>query len=118
LPDGWAYEGWAVIGGTPVSTGRFTSVDAVDLADPFSGTEGGPPFPGEDFLVNAPSGMVFPTDLAGATAVISIEPDPDDGPGPFTLKPLVGMIPADAMDHVTYAMGNAAGFPTGSASIR
>ncbi len=118
LPDGWAYEGWAVIGGTPVTTGRFTSVDAVDLADPFSGTEGGPPFPGEDFLVNAPSGMMFPTDLAGATAVISIEPDPDDAPGPFTLKPLVGTIPADATDHVTYAMGNAAGFPTGSASIR
>ena len=118
LPAAWAYEGWAVIGGSPVSTGRFTTVDAADLADPFSGTEGGPPFPGEDFLVNAPSGMMFPTDLAGATAVISIEPDPADAPGPFTLKPLVGTIPADATDHVTYAMGNAAGFPTGSAMIR
>lgn len=119
LPAGWAYEGWAVIGGTPVTTGRFTAVDAVDWSDPFSGTEGGPPFPGEDFLVNAPAGIVFPTDLAGGTAVISIEPDPDDAPGPFTLKPLVGSIPADATDHTTYSMGNnAAGFPTGSATIR
>lgn len=119
LPAGWAYEGWAVIGGTPVTTGRFTVVDAVDLADPFSGAEDGPPFPGEDFLVNAPSGIAFPTDLAGGTAVISIEPDPDDASGPFTLKPLVGMIAPDAVDHVTYSMGNnASGFPTGSAVIR
>ena len=94
-------------------------MDAVDVADPFSGAEGGPPFPGEDFLVNAPAGIVFPTDLAGGTAVISIEPDPDDASGPFTLKPLVGSIPADATDHTTYSMGNnAAGFPTGSAVIR
>ncbi len=119
LPAGWAYEGWAVIAGTPVTTGRFTVVDAADLADPFSGTEDAPPFPGEDFLVNAPSGMIFPTDLAGGTAVISIEPDPDDTSGPFTLKPLVGPIAADAVDHVTYSMGNnASGFPTGNATIR
>ncbi len=119
LPAGWAYEGWAVIGGTPVTTGRFTVVDTVDLDDPFSGSEGGPPFPGEDFLVNAPSGIGFPTDLAGGTAVISIEPEPDDGSGPFTLKPLVGPIAADAVDHMTYSMGNnASGFPTGSATIR
>ena len=119
LPAGWAYEGWAVIGGTPVTTGRFTAVDEADLAAPFSGAEPGPPFPGEDFLSNAPAGMVFPTDLAGGTAVISIEPDPDDSTAPFTLKPIVGAIAADAVDHVTYSVGNnAAGFPTGSARIR
>ena len=95
------------------------AVDEADLAAPFSGAEPGPPFPGEDFLSNAPAGMVFPTDLAGGTAVISIEPDPDDSTVPFTLKPLVGAIAADAVDHVTYAVGNnAAGFPTGSATIR
>ncbi len=119
LPSGWAYEGWSVIDGTPVTTGRFTAVDAVDDAAPFSGTEPGPPFPGEDFLTNAPSGLTFPTDLSGTTAVISIEPEPDDSPNPFTLKPLVGMVPAGAMDHVTFDLGNnAAGFPTGSATIR
>ena len=59
------------------------------------------------------------TGLAGGTAVISIEPDPDDSTAPFTLKPLVGAIAADAVDHVTYSVGNnAAGFPTGSATIR
>ena len=119
LPAGWQYEGWAVIGGTPVTTGRFTETDAVDLSDPFSGVEPGPPFPGEDFLVNAPAGLTFPTDLAGETAVISIEPEPDDSPAPFTLKPLVGAIDANATDHVTYSIPtNLASFPTGTATIQ
>ena len=120
LPAGWAYEGWAVTGGQPVTTGRFTVVDMVDLAAPFSGAMADPPFPGEDFLLNAPTGLTFPTDLAGGTAVISIEPEPDDAPTPYTLKPLVGDIDAAATDHVTYAIPNAAGatFPTGTAVIR
>ena len=79
----------------------------------------GPPFPGEDFLTNAPAGLSFPTDLAGGTAVISVEPEPDDSSAPFTLKPLVGPIPADAVDHETYTVGNnIMSFPTGSAVIR
>ena len=119
LPAGWKYEGWAVTGGQPVTTGTFTDPAAVDDSAPFSGVNDGPPFPGEDFLNNAPSGLSFPTDLAGGAAVISIEPSPDDGTSPFTLKPLVGDIPADATDHVTYSVTNmASGFPTGSATIR
>jgi hypothetical protein len=118
LPDGWEYEGWVVIGGVPVTTGRFTSVDLEDASAPFSGSEPGPPFPGEDFLMNAPEGLTFPTDLAGGTAVISIEPSPDDGPAPFTLKPLLGTIPPPAADHVVYEMANnAAGFPSGTADV-
>ena len=119
LPAGWKYEGWVVIGGMPVTSGTFTAVDMVDDSDPFSGTMGGPPFPGEDYLVNAPAGLTFPTDLSGATAVISVEPDPDDASTPFTLKPLVATIPADAVDHTTYALGgNLASLPSGTASIR
>lgn len=118
LPAGWKYEGWAVIGGTPVSTGTFTSLDTVDENAPFSGTMDGPPFPGEDFLVNAPAGLSFPTDLTGATMVISVEPSPDNSPNPFALKPLVGAVPADALDHVTYDLGNnaTATNPTGTAT--
>jgi hypothetical protein len=117
LPDGWKYEGWAVIDGTPVTTGTFLIPTAVDDSAPYSGQMAGPPFPGEDLLENAPAGLTFPTDLAGGTAVISIEPDPDNSLAPFTLKPLVGDIPSNATDHVTYDMGNnASGFPTGTAS--
>ena len=117
LPDGWLYEGWAVTNGVPVTTGTFTSTEGSDDAAPYSGPNPGPPFPGEDFLVNAPDGLTFPTDLAGGTAVISIEPDPDNSPNPFTLKPLVGDIPADATNRTPYTMNNNSGsFPTGTAS--
>ena len=116
LPAGWMYEGWAVIGGTPVTTGKFTVADMADNADPYSGTMDGPPFPGEDFLNNAPVGLTFPTDLAGQTAVITIEPDPDNSTAPFALKPLIGNIPLTATDHTTYDMTNGSGnFPSGSA---
>lgn len=119
LPAGWAYEGWAVINGQPVSTGRFLTATGPDQSAPYSGTLSAPPFPGEDFLLHAPAGLVFPTNLAGATAVITIEPQPDNSPAPFTLKPLLAPISTTALDHVTYNMNlNIAGFPTGVAVIR
>ncbi len=114
LADGWKYEGWVVIDGKPLSTGTFTAVDAADDAAPFSGTNAGPAYPGEDFLVNAPDGVVFPTDVRGKTAVISIEPYPDNSASPFTLKPLAGMIPADLMG-VGWLDDNVSGsFPSGT----
>ena len=115
LPDGWKYEGWTVINGVPVSTGTFTSATVVDDADPYSDTMPGPPFPGEDFLFNAPTGLTFPTDISGGVAVISIEPSPDNSTAPFTLKPLVGNIPTNAVDHTTYSMiTNLSSFPSGT----
>ena len=70
-------------------------------------------------MVNAPSGLSFPVDLANATAVLTIEPSPDDAPAPFTLKPLVGAIPTDATPGTVYALGNnALSFPMGLARIR
>ncbi len=92
LPAGWKYEGWAVIDGTPVSTGTFTDAAVADDGATYSGALPGPPFPGEDFLTNAPAGLSFPTDLMGMTAVISIEPSPDNSAAPFLLKPLVSPI--------------------------
>lgn len=123
LPDGWVYEGWTVINGQPVTTGKFTNVMATDMADPYSGSEPLPDvngsdgfFPGEDFLMNAPSGLNFPTDIAGGKAVISIEPSPDNSEAPFTLKPLVHDIPASAIDHTVYNMMQNLSFPSGSVS--
>ena len=118
LPEGWVYEGWAVIDGMPVTSGTFTMADGMDDDDQFSSQENdGPPFPGEDYIMNAPAGLSFPTDLRGGVAVISIEPYPDNDPAPFQLKPLVGMIDAGAMDHVTYGMdNNSANFPSGTVS--
>ncbi|TKG92912.1 anti-sigma factor [Puteibacter caeruleilacunae] len=119
LPDGWQYEGWVVVDGQPVTTGKFTMVDTADDADPFSGDQPGPSFPGEDFLMDAPVGLNFPLDLSGAKVVISIEPMPDNSEAPFLLKPLLGDVPANAADHTVYMMDNISGDtnPQGSVSI-
>lgn len=118
LPAGWQYEGWAVINGVPVTTGRFTRGSGADAAAPFSGPQPGPPFPGEDFLTNAPAGLRFPLDLGGAMAVITVEPSPDDSPAPFALEPLAASIPTGARDHVTLPLANRAGeFPRATATI-
>lgn len=109
LPAGWEYEGWAVIDGQPVSTGRFTNPATADDFSGFSGEQAGPPFPGEDFLVNAPEGVSFPVDLSNAPIVISVEPSPDDSAAPFAFKPLFGTAPANAADHTTFQLDNNAG---------
>ncbi len=119
LTAGWVYEGWAVINGVPVSSGRFTSVNGVDDFDGFSGPAGGPPFPGEDFLLNAPSGVSFPTDLSDAPVVISVEPHPDDSPAPFHLKPLIGTTPSPAAAATLYSLDNTAtNLPTGFVTVK
>ena len=87
LPDGWVYEGWVVGEDGPISTGRFTDVAAADsdAGGPAAGPDGTPPFPGQDFIDP-------PMDLVGGAVVISVEPEPDDGPAPFALKPLMGEV--------------------------
>ncbi|GAA4270534.1 hypothetical protein GCM10022257_26350 [Hyunsoonleella aestuarii] len=91
LPDGWVYEGWVVGDAGPITTGTFTAFNAADGFNDFSETlQAGPPVPGEDFFLNAPSGETFPLDVRGRTVVISVEPVPDNSPAPFAIKPLVG----------------------------
>lgn len=109
LSDGWKYEGWAVINGTPISTGTFTDASMADdnaATSPFKGDAGnGPGYPGEDYLQNAPAGFTFPTDLRGATIVVSVEPSPDNSAAPFTLKPLLQDVAMDAAVHTSITMG-------------
>ncbi len=115
LPAGWAYEGW-VASADAVSTGRFTDFGNADSdgAGPDAGSEtsAAPPFPGQDF-VDPPRDLT-----AEYTAVISVEPDPDDGSGPFFIKPLVHPI-ASIEPPTTQVMDNnaAATSPSGTASI-
>ena len=117
LPAGWVYEGWAVIDGQPVSTGRFVDPGAADDFSGFSGPLGNPPFPGEDFIVNAPGGLEFPTDLRGDTVVVSIEPADDDSPAPFAFKPLAAEIPADLEVPGSVELGAGPALPTGIATL-
>lgn len=109
LAAGWKYEGWVVFAGGPVSTGTFTDPTMADdnaATAPYKGLVGnGPGYPGEDFIMGNAVGESFPTNLKGKTIVISVEPDPDNSPAPFTLKPLAHMVPTNAMDHTAIDMG-------------
>ena len=56
--------------------------------------------------MNAPEGLTFPLDLSGKKLVISVEPNPDTSPDPSPIKPLIGVVPLNALDHVLYTMDN------------
>ena len=119
LPEGWVYEGWVVIDGEAVSTGRFVDPGAADDFNGFSGNLGNPPFPGEDFIENAPEGLEFPANLTdgNSTVVISIEPEDDDSPAPFAFKPLAYPIAEGTETGVQLELGAGPGFPSGVATI-
>jgi hypothetical protein len=107
LTAGWEYEGWAVIGGIPMSTGKFTNPEIADNAAMYSATEAAAPsYPGEDFVQNAPAGITFPTDLSGQAVFISVEPVTDNSPDPFVLRPLVGTVPTSANSMTPYTLNN------------
>ncbi|MDG1334333.1 MAG: anti-sigma factor [Crocinitomicaceae bacterium] len=109
LTTGWRYEGWAVIGGVPMSTGKFTNAEIPDNSSMYSATEAAAPsFPGEDFVQNAPAGFTFPTDLSGQDVFISVEPVTDNSPYPFVLRALVGTVPTTATSMTPYTLTNAA----------
>ena len=114
LPAGWAYEGWVVGENGPITTGMFIAFNTVDDFDDFSEiSQSGPPVPGEDFFLNAPSGETFPLDVRGRTVVISVEPVPDNSVAPFAMKPLVGTAGMDTAP-VTYDFGqNLSSLPAG-----
>ncbi len=104
LPEGWVYEGWVVNVHGPVTTGRFTDPAAPDsdMGGPAAGPEDVPPFPGQDFI-DPPKIL---TD--GHTAVISVEPEPDNSPDPFFLKPLTDLTINDVGAGTLQSMMNTA----------
>ncbi len=79
LSEGWTYEGW-VVGEEPISTGRFADPGQPDSdgAGVLAGDDPPPEVPGQDFVTD-------PLDLPGLTAIVTLEPVPDDDPGPTTL---------------------------------
>lgn len=100
-PKGWQWEGWVAGPSGPVTTGVFNSSSGPDSdgAGPAMGTDpgaaGAPQYPGSDFFLP-------PTNLAnGYTAVISLEPNPDDSAAPFFYKPLTKAI-ANTTDNQSF----------------
>lgn len=120
LYGGWIYEGWVEINGTFVSTGRFTDPEAADLFDEYSSTTAGYPFPGEDFLQNAPAGLTFPTDLSGQKVFISLERNDGltSGTTPFVVL-FSATIQSPAQNGVSYLMQKTTNsIPSGTALIK
>lgn len=114
LPAGWTYEGWIVGSSGPVSTGRFLTGNGPDSdgAGPTAGPLPGPPAPGQDFITP-------PVDLIGETVVISVEPEPDDSPLPFELKPLVDATVEPIAAPGRQSLANMSGArPSGTATLR
>ena len=121
IPAGWDYEGWVILDGTYISTGKFSRFTTADDSAYYSGPVAGPPFPGEDFLQNAPEGLSFPVDLTGASVMITVEPwyeYDDNQEEPFFIKILVADIPPDVTDHVTYDLSAGTDpLPAGTATL-
>jgi hypothetical protein len=113
LPAGWAYEGWIGTPDGPISTGRFLTPAGADSdgGGPAAGPDPAPPFPGQDFIDP-------PLSLIGLAAVISVEPEPDDSPAPFAIKPLLDTNIEDIPPPTLQSMANnAAAAPTGTAMV-
>lgn len=114
---GWVYEGWAVIGGRTLTTGRFQRADQKDRFSGFSDTKASSPdFPGEDFLNDPPvavfPGLAFPVDLSSQTIMITLEPesagaDPS-GAGQFPAPILSANVPRLAEAGKVYELENMA----------
>ncbi len=116
LPDGWIYEGWLDTGAALISTGTFRSGSAADTASPYSSTDT-PLFPGEDFLENAPTGVTFPLNPAGATARVTIEPFPDDTVDPYGFFIMSGSVPSSPTAGTPYPLGADIQMPSGTATL-
>ena len=111
LPSGWVYEGWAIVGGSTLTTGRFNIANRPDTFSGFSDNQApAPKFPGEDFLRDPPvvvfPNLRFPVDLNGQTVVITVEPDrkgtDPTGAGPFPLKILTAEVSRRAEPYRLY----------------
>lgn len=101
LPAGWAYEGWVVTAAGPVTTGRFLTPNGADSdgGGPTAGPLAGPPRPGQDFI-NPPMNLV------GATIAITVEPQPDNSPAPFRIRPLTDEVVDDIAPPTTQELAN------------
>lgn len=118
LNNVYAYEHYMIINGKALTMGRFTNPGVADFANPFSGPEPAPDFPGEDFLENPPEGVQFPADLSGAQLLVTLEPIFNDTADPSQLVILEAIMPAGLQGGETVFLTNrTADFPTGTAAI-
>lgn len=114
----FTYELFLVVGGDPLTLGRFNDPESADTSNRFSGEEEAPDVPGEDFLQDPPAGLVFPLDLGGTRLIITLEPIIGDLAAPTQFVVLEATLPPGLVGGETISMVNrAAEFPTGTAVL-
>lgn len=120
-PEGWNYESWVMLDTQPVSLGRFLSPVGPDSSGVHSGGLAPPPFPGEDLLTDAPTGLTFPADLTGARVFVTLEPwmEWDKEPeAPFFIRLLDGQVPPEAVPGAVYSLTSLVSeLPSGTALV-
>lgn len=120
--EGWDYEGWIDTGENVLSTGRFLDPNLADSEDLHGALGGGLSYPGQDFLLNPPTGVEFPLDLSGATVFVTMEPRVELDPypsAPFPLRVYQAQVPQEAQPGTTYALESLFNsLPTGTATVR
>lgn len=117
LPEGWLFEGWAEVGDTVLSTGRFDSAEGADMDSPYM-TDLVSEFidyPGEEFVMQPPAGVTFPPDFTNARVFVTVEPDPDSEPRPFGIEILSGTVSGTPEPLTNYQLQGGLVAPTGSA---
>jgi hypothetical protein len=118
LNNVYAWEHYLIIDGQTLTLGRFISPAAPDFINPYIGPLPPPLFPGEDFLFNAPAGIVFPADLAGTRLLVTLEAILDDTADPSQLVVLEAILPGGLQGGEIIELTNrTADFPTGTAVI-
>ena len=124
MPDTTAalqFETFIDVGGQNLNVGRFDVVDNRDDFCRFCASIPAfpqPERPGDDLLLNPPSGLVFPIDLSGATVRISLEGRFNDFAQQSQLIVLEAVLPSGLVGGEIVAFANlAASFPSGQAVL-
>lgn len=88
LPSGWTYEGWVIGGDQPLSIGKFPDPARFDsdLAGAVASDDlTAPLFPGQDYIS-------APELIPGFSALVTVEPQPDNSPDPFDFEILIDQV--------------------------
>jgi hypothetical protein len=122
IPDTTAalvFETFVEVQGRSLPVGRFERADDADDVNQYSSDQfPAPEVPGEDLLLNAPDGLIFPADLGGARISISLEGRFNDFAQQGQLVVLEAFVPPGITGGETIPFTNrTASFPSGRAVL-
>ncbi|MDE2958347.1 MAG: hypothetical protein OXU68_15275 [Bacteroidota bacterium] len=116
--QGWQYQAWTEFDDIAVNMGIITHHSRPDDSSVHSGSQPGYNYPGEDFLINAPPGLIFPLSVEGTRVYVTLEPEPDPDPDPSQFVLFEARVPGEILPGQTHNMANLIDrFPTGTAVV-